>query len=154
MSRRSRPSRSASLLFALLFALGCGPLGPLPGGRLSGKLEPTPPLDWSFADDEKTVQLETNPSDPYSVNVWGAGIGEGFYLAAGGGSESKWAQNIGRDPEVRLRIAGRIYELRALRVDEDPRVREDFLAAMKHKYDWDPSAEETQKAWLYRLDPR
>jgi hypothetical protein len=155
MSPQSRPSRSApGLLFGLIFALGCGPLGPLPGGQLSGELEPTTPSDWAFADEEKTVQLETNPSDPYSVNVWGAGIGAGFFLAAGGGSESKWAQNIARNPEVRLRIDGRIYELRAVRVDEDPKLREDFLAAVKRKYDWDPPDDETQKAWLYRLDSR
>ena len=155
MSHESRPSRIApSLFFGFLFALACGPLGPLPGGHLSGELEPTPPSDWSFAEDEKTVQLETNPSDPYSVNVWGAGIGKGFYLAAGGGAESRWAQNIASNPEVRLRIGRRIYELRAMRVDEDPRERQDFLAAMKRKYDWDPTAEETREAWLYRLEAR
>ena len=72
MTQESRPNRIAlGLFFGLLFALACGPLGPLPGGHLSGELEPSPPSNWAFADDQKTVQLETNPSDPYSVKHMG-----------------------------------------------------------------------------------
>ncbi len=32
--------------------------------------------------------------------------------------------------------------------------REAFLAALERKYDWEPEGDETEQAWLFRLDPR
>lgn len=141
------------ILFASLLALGCGPTGPLPGGKLRGELASEVPTDWAFADAVKNVQLETRPSAPYSVNVWGAGIGKFFYLASGEGGESAWAQHILADPDVRLRVGDTIYELRAVRVEDDAQ-RERFLAALKRKYDWEPEPEAPEQAWLFRLEPR
>jgi hypothetical protein len=143
-----------SLLLPLsLLALGCGPIGPFPGGSLSGQVATSLPDDWSFSDDVRNVQLETRPSAPYSVNVWGVGIGDRFYLASGRGGEARWAQHIADDPKVRLRIGETIYELRAVRVliDTDG---DRFLEALKRKYEWAPSARERDRAWLFRLDPR
>jgi len=137
----------------LLGALACGPLGPIPGGRLSGTLAPSAPSDWSSTDSVKEVQLETRPSDPYSVNIWGVGIGRSFYVASGRGEESTWARNILEDPNVRLRVGETLYELRAVRVDDD-QSREIFLEALARKYDWEPDGEEAETAWLFRLDPR
>ena len=37
---------------------------------------------------------------------------------------------------------------------EDETERQRFLAAVKRKYDWEPDAEQQQKAVLFRLDPR
>lgn len=146
--------RSAALFLVLsILALGCGPTGPFPAGELSGDLASSLPADWSFADEEMTVQLETRPSAPYSVNLWGVSLGDRFYLASGRGSEAAWVQHIAVDPNVRLRVAGTIYELRAVRVSsEEHRLR--FLEALERKYDWEPSARERDKAWLFRLDPR
>ena len=107
--------RLAPIVLSLAL-LACGPLGPLPGGRLSGEVAGAPP-DWAFSDAEKNVQLETRPGDPYSVNVWGVAVGDHFYLASGQAGESKWAQYIVEDPEVRLRVAGTVYEMRAVRVE-------------------------------------
>lgn len=141
-----------TLIVICLALFACGPMGPMPGGRLSGESAPAP-TDWSFSDEQKNVQLETRSDDPYSVNVWGVGIGDHFYLAAGRGDESKWARYIVEDPRVRLRVAGTVYEMAAVRV-EDEAERERFLAALKAKYDWEPEDDETEGAWLFRLDPR
>ncbi len=141
------------ILFSCLLALGCGPTGPLPGGKLRGEAASEVPADWAFADAVKNVQLETRPSAPYSVNVWGAGIGKFFHLASGEGGESAWAQHILADPEVRLRVGDTIYELRAVRVEDDAE-RERFLAALKRKYDWEPESGAPEQAWLFRLEPR
>ncbi len=145
--------RYAALLSLSLLALGCGPIGPFPGGRLSGDVATGLPADWSFADEEKTVQLETRPSAPYSVNLWGVSIGDRFYLASGGGGEAKWVEHIAKDPNVRLRVGGTIYELRAIQVSNETH-SERFLEALKRKYDWEPSVRERDEAWLFRLDPR
>jgi hypothetical protein len=144
---------SRFVLLALLpVSVACGPVWMLPGGRLSGETAPAP-SDWTFSEAVKTVQLETRPGDPYSVNVWGAGIGDRFYLASGKGGEARWARYIDEDPEVRLRVGDTLYELRAVRV-EDEAERERFLAALERKYDWQPEGNEGEDAWLFRLDPR
>jgi hypothetical protein len=113
-----------------------------------------PPADWAASDAVENVQLETRPSDPYSVNVWGAGVGDRFYVAAGQGGDATWAQHIESDPNVRLRVGETLYELRASRVEDDPQARQVFLDAVKRKYDWEPDPDEAEAAWLYRLDPR
>ena len=148
-----RVKRCHLVLLGAALSLGCEPTGPLPGGELSGEVVAELPSDWSFSDDWENVQLETRPEDPYSVNVWGVGVGDRFYLGSGEGGESTWTQHIGEDSAVRLRVGEQIYELSAVRI-EDAEERDRFLAAMKRKYDWEPSAEESDRAWVFRLDPR
>lgn len=142
-----------SLLVSLvsLVSLACGPLVLIPGGELSGEVKP-PPADWSFTDPIDTIQLETRPSDPYSVNVWGVAVGNGFYVAAGD-AENAWASHIANDPNVRLRVEDDVYELRATRT-EDPAEMEAFLAAALAKYDFEPEPEQRESAALFRLEPR
>lgn len=140
-------------LLVVFLAMACDPLGPLPGGALSGPVSAVP-SDWAFSDEIETVQLETRPEDPYSVNIWGAGLDDGFYIASGQGGEAEWAQHISDNSDVRLRVGEAVYELRATRVDQDSEAREAFLAAVQRKYDWTPDGEDTESAWLYRLDPR
>jgi hypothetical protein len=145
--------RYAALLLLSFFVFGCGPIGPFPGGRLSGQVASSLPDDWTFSDAEENVQLETRPSDPYSVNVWSVGIGDRIYVASGRGGESNWVAHIAEDPNVRLRVGGTIYELRAVRVSAE--VDGDrFVEGLMRKYDWEPSARERDRAWLFRLDPR
>lgn len=140
-------------LTAVLFALACGgPLVMIPGGELSGTVQPAPP-DWAFSDGVDDVQLETRPSDPYSVNVWGVGAGSRFLIAAGGGVESSWAKNMIDDPRVRLRIGDDVYEMNAA-LTSDEGVRTEFLAAAKKKYDFEPDADESANAALFILTPR
>lgn len=140
-------------LLVFFSGTGCdGPLVMIPGGVLSGDVQPTP-SDWSFSDDVRDVQLETRPDDPYSVNVWGIGIGERFMVASGRGLEATWAQHIQADPRVRLRIEDSVYELSA-RLSQDPRDRDLFLEAARAKYDFEPEAEDAEKAVLFVLEPR
>jgi len=143
-----------------LAVVGCGgPWVMIPGGELSGT--PTPvPSDWSFTDEIDTVQLETRPTDPYSVNVWGVAIRQegpardAIYVVAGGGAEeTTWARHLAEDPRVRLRVGDALYELRAV-LDNDDATREAFLVAARAKYDFEPDADQTEEAVVYRLDAR
>ena len=99
------------------------------------------------------MQLETRPSDPYSVNVWVMAAEGSVYVAAGGGRESSWAQHIAEDPRVRLRIGDAIYELRAVEADDEAS-RATVLAATRAKYDMSPDDDRVDDAVLYRLEPR
>jgi len=146
---------STTILCGLLVvSIGCGgPLAMIPGGELSGTVQPVP-TDWAFSDEFEDVQLETRPSDPYSVNIWGVADGARFYIASGRGLESTWAMYIEADPNVRLRVGEIVYELRAVRTD-DPQDRVRFLAAVKNKYDgFEPDEEQAVAAVLYHLESR
>lgn len=135
-----------------LLVIGCGPIVMIPGGTLSGDVTAIP-KSWTFLDDVETIQLETRPTDPYSVNLWAVEFEGAVYVVAGSGPQTTWAQHIQDDPRVRLRVNRSIYELRAVEANNEGN-RELFLAAAKKKYDFEPESEDVSKAVLYRLDPR
>ena len=137
--------------FALACLLGCGPTLLIPGGELSGPVEASPG-DWAFSDEVSTIQLETRPSEPYSVNIWAVGIGDRLYVHAGA-NRSRWVENILADPQVRVRVAGKLYPMTAVRV-EDPAEFATFADAYKKKYGTRPRNENVAEVYLYRLGAR
>lgn len=146
------------LVLALLAQLACGPLGPIPGGRLRGAEHEGPAPAWDRFAQVEQVQLETNPEDPHSVNTW-IGVYEGaLYIptslirGADDPRERTWVKNVQADPKVRLRIDDTVYPLRATQV-EDPATVEAVRSMLLSKYEVesDPHA---QAAWIFRLDPR
>lgn len=139
------------LVSALFALLACDPVSMIPGGALSGEVEAVP-ASWAFSDATDTVQLETRPDDPYSVNIWGVGVEEDFYVASAK-ADNAWARHIGEDDRVRLRIDETIYEMRAEQ-DDSPETRERFLKAAKAKYDFEPDPEQASDAILFRLVAR
>ncbi len=148
-----------SLVAVALLAAGC-PLGPFSGGHLGGDVQPAPVSDWSFVNDSETCQLETNPDDPHSVNVWCAGHGENVYVPSSMilgptvPTERQWIQNVQANPAVRLRVEGRVYELEAVRVTDDGEYAT-VLAVLERKYDADPADREPDREiWLYRMQAR
>jgi hypothetical protein len=145
--------RAAALALLAATALACQPMGPIPGGRLKGEVVTTPVDDWSFASAVETIQLESNPADPYSVNVWFVAQGARLWIAAGSGDKSRWAKDLLADPRVRLRIEGKIYERKAVRVTEQSEMDE-VLVLYQTKYDYERDADEEGEALLFRMDPR
>lgn len=143
------------LLFALVSiasTVGCSnPWLLMPGGALEGKSSPTPE-SWSFTDDVETVQLETRPADPYSVNIWVIALGESLYVHAGA-NRSTWVEYIEADPNVRLRVNDSIYELSASRVDAQGEF-DRFSDAYEKKYGRRPRNENVGEAYLFRLAAR
>ena len=74
-----------------------------PGGELSGPVARGTVSDWSSSDAEVTVQLETRPSRPCSVNIWGVTRGSDFYISAEswrgflGIGDARWVAHISYD---------------------------------------------------------
>lgn len=146
------------LVVAALFGLACGPLGPLSGGKLGGEPHRGDLPNWDFVADVETVQLETRPDDPYSVNTW-VGSYDGrlvvptsLILGDDEPTEREWVRNVQADPRVRLRIEGVVYELKAERV-EDEATLEGARAALLSKYEEEPT-DHARRAWIYELGPR
>ena len=138
---------------AASLALACGnPHGMLPGGKLDGQLVTAPVDDWSFTHDAKTVQLETRPDSPYSVNVWCVAKGANLWVSAGRDS-NKWANNMLAEPRVRVRVGERLYERKAVRVTDAEEI-EIVKSLYEEKYDWKRDPDDKTSRLLFRLDPR
>lgn len=144
-----------ALLLALVWIApiaGCGrPFVLLPGGALEGPTV-SAPESWSFTDAVKTVQLETRPADPYSVNIWVIAVGGSLYVHAGA-NRSAWVENLEADPNTRLRVNDSIYELAAARVDDQAEF-DRFSDAYERKYGRRPRNGNVAEAYLFRLRPR
>jgi hypothetical protein len=148
---RSKVALLLALLSAASLAACNGPFLLTPGGALEGQTEPTPD-SWAFTDEVSTIQLETRPADPYSVNIWVVAMGDFLYVHAGA-SRSTWVENMESDPNVRLRVEDAIYELTATRV-EDQAEFDRFSDAYEKKYGYRPRNESVVEAYLFRLAPR
>ncbi len=142
------------LLLALLAAplTGCGgPFVLFPGGALEGTTAATPD-SWTFTDEVKTIQLETNPADPYSVNIWIVALEENLYVHAGA-NRATWVENMEADPNVRVGVNDAIYDLAAARVTDQAEF-DRFSDAYEVKYGRRPRNENVTEAYLFRLRPR
>lgn len=140
------------VVIAMLVTAGCEPTFVFAGGKLGGT-ERSMPSDWGFTEDFGTVQIETRPTDPYSVNVWGVSVNRDFYVAASDAGEATWAQAIEAEPRVRLRVGDDIYPLLAKRTD-DPRELADVIDAYIEKYGGERERSFIRDAWVFRLGPR
>lgn len=111
-------------LLVIAFVAGCsGPLWQLPGGALPGEEQPLSMA--SIPAQGGVIQLETNPPDPYSVNI-------GFVVKNGSmyidpAESRKWYQYIKTNPNVRVRFDGQDTVFTAVAVAEtDPAVISQF----------------------------
>jgi hypothetical protein len=90
-----------------------------PGLWLKGELVTTPVSDWAFTDKIQTVKIQTQTPFllPYSVSIWCAVYNDNLYVTSYRGR--RWVEDIIRDPHVRLKIGGKIFE-RTLSLVSDP----------------------------------
>jgi len=144
----------AGLLLLLLcpFLVGCDePFIVMSGAALAGEVS-DPPVDWTASNEVEIIQLEVQPDDPYSINIWMAGIGPDIYVATGD-DDTAWSAMLAVDPDVRIRIEGTIYELRASKIGEGAEKRavaSEYVA----KYGLDEDDNWVLDGQVFRLDRR
>lgn len=139
------------LWLALMLLGGCADYLPTASGELSGTVA-APPPSWTEVAKQEIIQLETQPTDPYSVNLWVIGDDDRLYVFAGD-NYTTWIEHIDADPNVRLKTGGSIYLLRATRVT-DAEEFEWFAQAWDAKYGHRPRNENVAETYLMRLSPR
>ena len=139
-------------LLVCLCVVGCnGPFGLMPGGKLAGEERPIP-KSWDAVGESGQMQLETNPQEPYSVNV-NYTIVDGIMYVNAGDTETAWVKNIAANPAVRLRIDDAIYDMRADRVTDPKEIaRFGKVWTAQSMFMRDPS--ELGEVWVYRMEPR
>ena len=109
----------ALIVLLVVFRLtGFPPHNGTPGLWLSGQLVSDPVGDWSFSDQYPVIQVQTNwmLGLPHSVNIYCVSVNGQLYLGstrpAGEGypGHRVWDQTVARDPHIRLRIGGKLYD--------------------------------------------
>jgi len=116
---------------------GLDPHNRTPGLWLKGNVVTTPVTDWSFTDAVPTIKVQTQSwyGLPHSVTTNCLSYNGQLYLASvyPAGIVRSWNANVERDPHVRLKIAGNIYD-RTLTLVTDPAERDGVLQARAKKY--------------------
>ena len=141
------------LLPAFAVLAGCGgPLGPLPGGRLSGAEVACPS---AFPADVREIEIEVRPDDPYSVTTWNVVQGGRLHIPADFLNPVKrWPYYLKADPRIRIRTGALVYACRATRI-EDPEVIDALRLAAARKYEIDPEgAAASTEVWWFRVSRR
>ena len=104
------------VLLSIALLVGCsGPFMGLPGGSLGPEIAST---GWSEKSQDGVLELETNPTDPYSVIIGFRAINGQIYIDPA--EERKWYTYLASDPQVRVRFDGEdlIYAARAVLVED------------------------------------
>ena len=123
------------------------PFVTIPGGALAGgSLDP--PAEWGDVPD--TIQIETRPADPYSINIWSVGLGPDLYVATSAGGTA-WTGFLEVDENVRVRLHDSIYALQAAEV-RDAEERNRVAAAYADKYEVDAGDGWVIEGMIIRLD--
>ncbi len=152
-----RPGIRLGLTLVTAVVVGCvDPEGQRPGLRLSGESAREFPADWSFTNETREIAIEVHTPYllPHSLTIWCGSAGGQLYLAARDPETKRWPGWVARNPNVRLRISGRIYETTLVRLDatqEIDRVRGAYAA----KYGLpNPAPAGSPPMRYWRVDPR
>jgi hypothetical protein len=91
----------------------------VPGLWLKGERVTTLVTDWSFTDKIPQIKIQTQTPFllPHSVTIWCAVYDGNLYVTSYRGRQ--WVENIIRDPQVRLKIADKVFD-RTLSIVNDP----------------------------------
>jgi hypothetical protein len=106
--------------------------------------------DWSFTDGTQEIFIETRPwyGIPHSTTIWCVTLDGALYVGSYGDEKKRWERNIERDPEARLSIGGRLYDIRLAPVGAEEQIHA-LDAAYKIKYDMAEAFGEAVPEWRY-----
>jgi len=153
---------SIMLLVVLLVAVrlvGFEPRDLQPGFWVNGDLVEEPVSDWSFTDNVEEIYVQTNTRYliPHSVTTYCTVHNGTLYLFSAyysGGTfpdERSWNVNVMRDPRVRLKIGGQLFD-QNLRYIDDAATRRPVHQAFVDKYpQWNSPG--IENVHIFAVDP-
>ena len=164
-SRAGRATRTLCCFTAILLLAACEPKDRRPGTWLAGEVVEELPSDWSFIADHPEVFVETRPwyGVPFSVTVVLGTRNGKLYVPSIYAEEAAfpgtkyWNSVIADNPDVRLKIGNKLYEMKATPVQDIAEFREG-AGALADKYDswagWLADESTAPPFVIIRLDPR
>ncbi len=107
-----------------------------PGTWLSGEVVSELPTDWSFTDAHKeiAIQVATPYAVPHSVTIWCAALDGVLYVGARDPATKRWPAWVDDDPQVRLGIDGKLYDVVLAPLDEAAAADADTLTRLRAAY--------------------
>jgi len=150
----------AGAFFTWARLLHAGPLGPIPGGRLAGEPASKTPVDWSFANRDPYLLVESRAfALPWSGRVWFLAHEGRLHLLLPGFFGDDLVRRLDVDPRVRVEVDGRVYEQVAVAVSDDtqtgallaPVLRRQFAIEIGGAVGRIPGATQAP-LWVYRLE--
>lgn len=149
----------AVVALLVLRVVGLDPHERRPGLWLAGERVTAPVTDWSFTDQYPTIYLQTRTRYllPHSVTITCVAHGGQLYLTSVFREGSpfprgkRWTADVMRDPHVRLKIGGRVYD-RTLALVTDPVERAAVLESKSKKYPGQ-RVPTTSSVYLFRVLP-
>ncbi len=135
---------------AVLARLTSGPLGPFPGMAFEGAPSEVPLEEaLPFEGDEIELQIPTDP--PYTITTHAFEIDGSFYVGADFVFPFKrWVYIVQEDPEVLVRIGGRLFRRRAVFIQDRQESRR-LLEELSRQRGHDPDDWLTD-VWFFRMD--
>ena len=126
-----------------------------PGLGLSGELYQQAVEDWSFTADAGEIFIETATSYwiPHSVTVWCVTVGNELYVAADDADKKSWVANVARDPNVRLKIADKIYEQKLVPIT-DPVTIASIDSGFERKYEYEDEGDDDMTVGYWQVVER
>ena len=145
------------LAIAAAVVVGCvDPEDQRPGMRLLGESAKEFPADWSFTNEYREIALEVHTPYllPHSITIWCASLAGRLYVGARDPETKRWPGWVAQNPDVRLRIAGRIYEAALVHLDESDTI-DRLRGAYAVKYGLpNPAPAGSPPVRYWRVDPR
>ena len=98
--------------------------------------------------------LEVRPSDPYSVHTSRTVYKGNLYVSSITGGDSRWAQLLLEDPDLRIRSGDKIYKVRATKVEDQTLLDEIHEVRARRPGAPTRPPEELARMWFFRIDSR
>ncbi len=144
------------LVAFVISASACQPQDITPGLWLSGEVVEHVVDDWTFTDDieEIFIQTKTWYLLPHSTTIWCAEMNGELYIGSYADGKKQWEDNIERNPDARLRIDGKLYDVTVTPVTNAQATTE-IDARYTEKYNMEEVfGEDLPTWWYYRISQR
>lgn len=149
----TRRPRVLAAIGALVFGLGMGPCGPIPGGALPATTSKHQVADWSFANRSPHCVLEVGQERPRSVTLNCVAHEGSLFVSCSACAGKRWAAVALEDPRGRVKIADRISPVTITRV-VDPERLDAVWRARARKLGQDESTARKPGWWTFELRSR